>query len=174
MRRIKEIYKPIMPLWSKDSPSENLFDEKYPMPIMVKQRPKKCIAACLAIVSAQSDEVFDAVNSLDPYAWSIALQPYKLKLAFCSVVPCSLRHYIPELIQLNGLFILSLYTGRLPEITANVDAKGNNGAYHTVVIYGDKIYDPCGTVYNLSESHHGMFNVKNLFRVVDSNYARGI
>ena len=114
------------------------------------------------------------VSKEDEYSWSCGLNQFGMKLAYCHTEPVALAHYVPELITLDDVFLVTLYTDKVNKITAPLDVKGSNGGSHTIVVCGSKIYDPAGIIYELAESHHKTFMTKRIMRVVPLAYARGL
>lgn len=173
---------PETPLWSPASPPL----ERQPVVRLTPRTQERCrcVATCLAALSPPSvtpRDYFD-VHKADPYAWSRALEPHGLKLAYCNTVPTSLAHYVDELVALDALFLVGVYTedgdgvsdgGQ--RITAPLNGAGTNGGSHLVVVQGDQLFDPSGgNVKPLRTSHYVAYAVKRIFRVVPLDYARGL
>lgn len=160
------IYKPCVPLWSKYRPEVK--DCDLSGVTVITQKPKKCVATCLAMLTKQTPEMFDDVDKDDPYSWDLAVKPFNLTLIQCNTQPVALIHYIEELEQLNSVFLIGLYTGDKPsKIIAPLNKNGTNGSSHLVLLNQHDVYDPCGKIYKLCDIKN--MHVKRIFRVILNN-----
>lgn len=154
---------------------EVFFREREVMPL--RQSGAHCVATVLAIITgAAPDDFHCAVNTQDPTSWSDAIKPWGMQLAYCPTDARKLRFYIPEMVQLDDLFVLSYYTGSDGNrILADPDVIGWVCASHVVVLHLDHILDPAsGRVIQAGEHTCNDCHTKRIFRVVPAGYHRSL
>ena len=168
------------PIWKDSS------DGPFYRSVVVKHRQQMgptCVSNVLAMIASHRPEEFQKprcyLNTQCPVSWSDALRQHGKKLAYCATDCRRLKCYLPELITLSDLFVVSYYTGMSDEhpehITADPDEDGLIIGSHIVVLHLDKIYD--SAKYNgdgLDAYEYGEKFVKRIFRVVPADYHRGL
>ena len=148
-----------------------------------QQMGPTCVSNVLAMLTNQRPETFQRpncdLNTQCPVSWSDALLPYGMKFAYCSTDCRRLKYYLHEIIEMGDLFVVSYYTGESdmhPErITRDPDESGNIIGSHIVLLHLDKIYD--SAKYHgdgIDCTQYGEKFVKRIFRVVPSDYHRGL
>lgn len=143
----------------------------------IKQSGKHCVPASLAILTNKKSEEFqnDKVNTQDPYSWSEALRLSGMRLAYCPSDVRKLKFYMPELIELNDLFLLCYYSPTDSTILDDPDEKGWVCGSHVVVLHRDKIVDPkYGNITDATKHECNDHHTKRLFRVLPDSHARGL
>ena len=166
-------YQMSSPLWP--SKGENFFRNFVINPL--KQQGPHCVSTVLAMLVNTSPEKFqESINTQDPVSWSNALKKHGLKLAYCPNDIRKLRFYADELLQLNDLFTLSYYTVKNSvEILHDPDASGWICGSHIVILHKGQIIDPAsGKRYIMSDHKCLNFHTKRIFRVVPSDFQRGL
>jgi hypothetical protein len=106
----------------------------------------------------------------------VALQQHGLKLAYCPTDVRKLKHYLPELLRLDDLFLLCYYLPLSAEaILADPGPEGWVCSSHVVVMHRSAILDPAdGKATPALEHSCGTRHTKRVFRVVPEGYARGL
>lgn len=160
-------------LWSNKN--EGFFREVKLTPI--RQKGPHCVSTSLAILTSTKPKEFQGiVNTQDPLSWSDKIHEWKMKFAYCPTDTRKLKFYIEELIELDDLFVLCYYTTSDKEII--LSDPNNNGwvcGSHIVVLHRDKIFDPAyGSVIKASIHECNEYHTKRIFRVVPSDYTRGL
>lgn len=136
-----------------------------------------CVSTGLSLLTGQAPtEVRDRINTQDPVSWSRYLQPHGFKLAYCPTDLRRLKHYVDDLLALDGLFVICTYRPGNPlQIGEEPDEDGWICRSHFVLLHRDKVYDtrfehPVKLEDYLDASRY----VKRLFRVVPAWHARGL
>ncbi len=161
-------------LWSHND--ANFFREKEITPLW--QSGPHCVSTCLAMLTGETPETFQGIiNTQDPISWSDAVKKYGMKLAYCPTDTRRLKFYIPELLELDDLFVLSYYKpGDNPTTILNdPDDKGWICGSHIVIMHRNFILDPASGLR--TEAHEDKCNeyyTKRIFRVVPLNHVRGL
>ncbi|CAF0906085.1 unnamed protein product [Adineta steineri] len=167
------IYNQNAPLWpNKD---EYFFRDRDIQ--RIRQTGPRCVSTTLAMLAGKSPEDFQGrMNTQDPYSWSEVLQPYGMKLAYCTADVRKLKFYMNELVGLDDLFTLSYYTTLNPEaILGDPNSEGWITGSHIVILHRDKIIDPAtGTATQAVEHHCNNYHTKRIFRIVPNDYIRGL
>ena len=135
------------------------------------------IASIIAsLTGGELEAIMDRIQANDPRSWSMVLQEFGMKLAFCPTDVRRVIHYLDELVALNDVFILTFYTPeRPPRILAEPDNLGWVCGMHSVLVVRDMIYDPYLDVRQRIYAHHCRhFHTKSIFRVVPARCPRGI
>jgi hypothetical protein len=66
------------------------------------------IASIIAsLTGGDLEQIMDRVEANDPLSWSLVLQEYGMKLAYCPTDVRRMIHYLEELVALNDIFILT-------------------------------------------------------------------
>ena len=159
-------------LWNAD---EDFFSSKEIKPI--KQAGPHCVSTVLSMLTNQKPEYFQSsINTQDPVSWSIALNPFGIKLAYCPSDCRKIKFYADELVKINDLFLLSYYTSKNNnEILADPNDQGWVCPSHIVILHKSKIIDPAqGNETNIYEHKSLEKHAKRIFRVVPNNHPRGI
>jgi hypothetical protein len=169
----KMAHNPRSNLWSNTK--EFFYKEKIFKPL--RQSGPHCVSTALAILAEVKPEDFqnEKVNTQDPVSWSLALQQYGMKLAYC---PCDLRKiklYMDELIEFDDLFLLCYYIPTGNTILEDPDDKGWICGSHVVIMHRDKIIDSMYGI-NMFAKEHSCNNhyTKRLFRVIPQEHQRGL
>jgi hypothetical protein len=160
-------------LWPRKG--EHFFHQKVIIP--VKQEGPHCVSTVLAMLTGKNPADFQtsALNTQDPISWSDLLKPYGMKLAYCPCDVRKLKFYIDELIELDDLFLLCYYIPIGPEILKDPDVNGWVCSSHVVILHRDKIIDPKRGDITPAKNHEcNEHHTKRIFRVVPSNYERGL
>jgi hypothetical protein len=148
-----------------------------------RQMGPTCVSNVLAMLSNQLPEIFQKpqceLNTQCPVSWSDELKKHGMKLAYCATDCRRLKHYLPELVQLSDLFVLSFYTGgsnKKPQhITREPNQTGLVIGSHIVALHKDKVYDSARHDGNGVDAHeYGDFFTKRIFRIVPADYHRGL
>jgi hypothetical protein len=142
---------------------------------VTKQKGPHCVSTALAIVTSSEPETFQGVvNTQDPASWSDEIRKWGMQLAYCPTDTRRLRHYIPELIEIDDLFVLSYYTASQGDaILKDPDSRGWICGSHIVVLHRDRILDSAsGTVSLALEHRSNGFHTSRVFRVVPADYHR--
>jgi hypothetical protein len=147
-----------------------------------------CVATGLAIAAGtDACDIAGSVNTQDPVSWSAALGRFGMKrsaalgrfgmkLAYLPTDVRKLRYYIRELVKLDDLFVIGIYTPFDPAaILADPQPDGWVCGSHLVVLHRDRIYDPLreapadALTYDRLDCH-----TKRVFRVVPVRHPRGL
>jgi len=137
----------------------------------------RCVANTLATITNKSVADFEEkINTQDPASWSIALEKYGMKLAYCPTDVRKMKYYISELLLLDDLFTISYYSPRNPEmIFKDPSENGWICGSHIVVLHRNKIYDSATGLICLAENHDSMNSyIKRIFRVIPLSHSRGL
>jgi len=159
-------------LWPDDH--EHYFAERVLVPRW--QTGPHCVSTALAVMTGAPPESFQGIiNTQDPVSWSAALCPFGMKLAYCPHDVRRLRFYLPELIALDDLFLLSYYSPPGTELLRDPDERGWVCQSHIVILHRDRIID---TMFGeeLAALEHGCADphAKRIFRVVPVDHPRGL
>ena len=151
-------------------------DKVYPYAGLLKHQEQvgpDCVATSLAVIAGVSPSDFqDEINTQDPRTWSDALKRYGMRLAYCPADVRRLKYYIRELINYNGIFLLSYYTGSL---LSEPDEHGWVCPSHIVVLGGDTIFDSLSSKPEHAIGHVcNEYHTKRIFRVVRDSDPRGL
>jgi hypothetical protein len=142
-----------------------------------RQEGPTCVATVLGTLTGQEAGVFvGRVNTQDPRAWSAALAPSGLRLAYCPTDARKLEFYREELIDLDDLFTLSYYTPDDPaQIFQDPDQEGWVCGSHVVLLHRHRILDPASGLALPFEEHPCVGkHTKRIFRVVPAGDGRGL
>lgn len=158
-------------LWSGQDGS--FFSEIVLKPIL--QSGQHCVSTSLAILTGQTPEYFqDKLNTQDPVSWSIYLNSFGMKLAYCPTDIRRIEFYLLEMVKLDDLFLLCYYT-HTEEILNNPKKDGWLSGSHVVILHRDQIIDPAKGCSMPAVSHpSGRFHTKRIFRVIPSDHPRGL
>jgi hypothetical protein len=148
-----------------------------------QQMGPTCVSNVLAMLTNRRPEAFQRpncdLNTQCPISWSDALLQYGKKFSYCSTDCRRLKYYLRDLIELGDLFVVCYYTDEsdvYPErITVDPDDSGNIIGSHIVLLHMDKIYD--SAKYHgdgIDCTQYGEKYVKRIFRVVPTDYRRGL
>ena len=165
-------YKKNNQLWPDKN--EQYFSEKNITPIC--QKRAHCIPTLLAMLTDMQPKYFHKrVNKEDPLSWSKTLEPFDMKLAFCSFDIRKIKFYIDELIEINDLFLLSYYDPIGHIILYDPDQDGWICGSHVVILYQNTVFDPIyGTVTLLKDHECIEHHTKWIFRVIPKDHKRGL
>ena len=155
--------------------TEGFFKNKKITPI--RQSGPHCVSTTLAILTETRPEDFqnDKVNTQDPVSWSLALNQYGMKLAYCPFDVRKLKFYMDELILLDDLFLLCYYSPLGPEILRDPDERGWICGSHIVTLFRDKIIDSKrGFAVPARDHECNDHFTKRIFRIVPIDYPRGL
>ena len=136
-----------------------------------------CVSTGLSLLTGQAPtEVRVRINTQDPVSWSRYLQPHGFKLAYCPTDLRRLRHYVDDLLALDGLFVLCTYSPGSPlQIGGEPDEDGWICGSHFVLLHRDTVYDTrFARPVKLEAYTDASRYVKRLFRVVPAWHARGL
>jgi hypothetical protein len=136
-----------------------------------------CAATSLAIVAGtDACDIAGSINTQDPVSWSAALGRFGMKLAYLPTDARKLRHYIRELVRLDDLFVVGIYTPFDPiSILADPRLDGWVCGSHAVVLHRDRIYDPLREEpTDALRSDRLDCHTKRIFRVVPVRHPRGL
>ncbi len=161
------------PIWPNKS--DNFFRDRHFAPL--RQHGPRCVATSLAIIAGVSVDIFEgSINTQDPFSWSDALKPMGMKLCYCPTDIRRIEFYLPELIELDDLFILSYYTtNNMKVLFGDPDDRGWLCGSHVIVLHKDMVLDPAtGRVTKAADHKCNRFHTKRIFRVVRNDYPRGI
>lgn len=157
-------------IWSdKDNINLNIDKINY-----MFQKPKECVPTTLAMITYEEPDKFYNINTQEPTNWSDELHKYNLKLAYCNTDFRLLKYYKDELIEYNGLFLISVYRAKLNMIGSNPDEEGWICPSHIFILHKNMIYDSSSELCNIDDSKYLNCYVKRIFRVVPLDYHRGI
>ena len=140
-----------------------------------------CVATTLAMIArttgaeVEADDFKTITNSQSPHSWSNALKPYGMQLAYCNHDLRRIEHYIDELVKLNDLFFLVLFTRSTHQ--AIPDGNGKLCTAHIVTMHNDTIYDTAkhsgsGGVVLANQYERLERQTKRIFRVVPLGHPR--
>lgn len=127
------------------------------------------IASIIAsLTGGDLEAIMNKVGANDPVSWSLVLEDYGMKLAYCPTDIRRVIHYLDELVALNDVFILTYYTPeRPPRILAEPDNLGWICGMHSVLVVREMVYDPYLDIRQRIYAHHCRhFHTKSIFRVV--------
>ena len=144
---------------------------------VVRQRGPHCVSTVLAILTGEAPEKFQGnVNTQDPAAWSEALCPWGMKLAYCPTDARKLKHYMAELVRLDDLFTLSYYTTLdRDKILGEPDDRGWVTGSHAVILHRGAILDSrSGTMCDALGHPCVEYHTKRVFRVVPTDHLWGL
>lgn len=139
---------------------------------VIIQKHRECVPCVLAMLvnanycknTFQPSDFF-TVDNTNPINWSSHIKKFGIKLVFCVTSINYLDVYIPELKK--GTFIACVYTCLESELfTENVTS-------HAFIIAEGKVYDSNDSEHigiPIDDSLHKYSIVKNIFRVVESDY----
>lgn len=142
-----------------------------------KQTGPQCVSTALAILTGSEPEMFQGVvNTQDPTSWSDEIRKWGMQLAYCPTDTRRLCYYIPELIEIHDLFVLSYYTARQSDlILKDPDSRGWICGSHIVVMHRDRILDSASGIVSLALEHRcNGFHTKRIFRIVPADYHRRV
>lgn len=136
-----------------------------------------CVATSLAMVAGtDACDVAGHVNTQDPVSWSAALGRFGMKLAYLPTDARKLRYYIHELVKLDDLFVIGIYTPFDPAaILADPQPDGWVCGSHLIVLHRGRVYDPLreGPADALGCDRLDC-HTKRAFRVVPARHPRGL
>jgi hypothetical protein len=143
----------------------------------VRQVGLTCVATGLAIAAGtDACDIAGSVNTQDPVSWSAALGRFGMKLAYLPTDVRKLRFYIRELVKMDDLFVVGIYTPFDPAaILADPQPDGWVCGSHLVVLHRGRVYDPLREAatdalgYDRLDCH-----TKRVFRVVPVRHPRGL
>ncbi len=135
-----------------------------------------CASTVLAILTGTTPETFwGVINTQDPVSWSQALKPFGMKLAYCPHDVRKLRFYLPELLALNDMFLLSYYSCSGDGLLGDPDASGWVCQSHVVILHQDRIIDSAlGEAMPATGHPCGDCHTKRIFRVLPVGHRRGL
>lgn len=136
-----------------------------------------CVATSLAIAAGtDACDIAGSINTQDPVSWSAALGRFGMKLAYLPTDARKLRFYIHELVKLDDLFVVGIYTPFDPvSILADPRLDGWVCGSHLVVLHRDRIYDPLREEpTDALRSDRLDCHTKRAFRVVPVRHPRGL
>lgn len=151
----------------------------------LQQFGPSCVSNVLAMLTDQQPELFQKphapnLNTQNPSSWSEALIPYGKKLALCTIDCRRLKHFLPELLELDDLFTISFYCGEPRDIIGEPDSTGFIVSSHIIILHRGVIFDSCMGVeipieeYRWDELPLGEMYTKRIFRVVPASHPRGL
>lgn len=136
-----------------------------------------CVPTGLAVISGEPvATIRRQVNTQSPSNWSDYLAQHGWRLAYCNTDFRRLKHYLPELIAHDDVFVLCTYSSTDPyEIGQEPDEEGWVCGSHFFLLQGDTIYDtrysqPMPVALYVDRERY----VKRIFRLVPSDYQRAI
>jgi hypothetical protein len=159
-------------LWPNTT--DNFFKDKHLNAI--QQEGPHCVSTALAILSGTDPRHFQGtINTQDPVSWSDALKGFHMKLAYCPSDVRKLKHYLPELIEHDDLFLLCYYMANDDDILGDPDDDGWICSSHVVVLHKDQIFDPLRG-YQVDALNHSCsdYHTKRIFRIVPLDNPRGL
>ena len=166
-------FDPSCHLWPDKN--EKYFPDAELIPLL--QIGPNCVSTSLGILTCNRPQKFQgSINSQDPTSWSLALQEYGMKLAYCPNDARKLKFYMPELLELDDLFTLSYYTTLDKNvILGDPNAHGWICSSHIVILHRDKIIDPqTGDTTNARDHACNEYHTKRIFRVIPCLHNRGL
>ena len=84
----------------------------------------------------------DQINTQDPVSWSDYLVGHGMKLAYCSTDRRRLKLFLPEMLAIDDLFAIGIYSpADLEDIGRAPDPSGWICGFHFVLLQRDAIYD---------------------------------
>lgn len=168
------------PLWHGDK-EESFYRQLKIVP--QQQHGPTCVSTSLLMLATAASGKKDVIypkdspgfNTQDPVSWSDYLfENVGMKLAYCSFDCRLVEHYIPELLRLDDLFLMSYYTG---DFTAEPNEKGFVCSSHIVIFHRHQVIDPAtGKAYDMRKQKHPCvkYHTKRIFRVVPAKHRRGL
>ena len=162
-------------LW-RHSPRENFFRDR--RLTHRRQVGGTCVSTGLSLLTGEEPRaVRSQVNTQDPVSWSDYLFAHGMKLAYCSTDLRRLKFYLPEMLAIDDLFAIGIYSpDDVEDIGRDPDRSGWVCGSHFILLHRDGVYDTArqsGPIpakdYDRQESY-----VKRIFRVVPSNHPRGL
>jgi hypothetical protein len=135
----------------------------------IRQQGKDCVPCTLAMLTNSESHEFYKINNCDPVEWSLILQDYDMKLAFCNTRLCYLDEYIPELVK--ETYIVCIYTEDEEKILHGTSTT------HAFLIHNGLIYDSNNNKISINlefDMVYRFYYVKNIFRVVPADYPHQI
>jgi len=154
--------------------------EKYFRAIKLTHRVQdgsSCVSTGLSLLTHDDPcLVREQINTQDPVSWSMYLQSFQMKLAYCPTDFRKLIHFGRELLMLDDLFTISTYSpASSEEIGGAPDEVGWICGSHFVVLHRNMIYDTrLEAPVDLREYQDLGRYVKRIFRIVPSGHARGL
>jgi hypothetical protein len=143
----------------------------------IRQVGLTCVPTSLAMVAGtDACDLTAGVNTQDPVSWSAALGRFGMKLAYLPTDARKLRFYIRELVKLDDLFVIGIYTPADPAaILADPGPDGWVCGSHLVVLHRGRILDPLreGPADALRCDRLDC-HTKRAFRVVPVRHPRGL
>lgn len=142
-----------------------------------RQNGPHCVSTVLAALTSAPPETFQGrINTQDPVSWSMALQPFGMKLALCPTDFRRAEFYRDELLRLDDLFTLSYFLSREPTtLLADPDENGWVCGSHIVLLHRNMIFDPVyGGLFEARRHSCWSQHTKRIFRVVPTTHERGI
>jgi hypothetical protein len=140
-----------------------------------RQVGSTCVSTAMAMLTgARPAEFQGRLNTQNPATWSDALEPWKMQLAYCPTDIRKLAHYLPELTDLDDLFLLCYY---LPDNPRRLLAEPEENNWlcgsHVVILHRSSILDSmhgqaCPAVDHECASYH----TKRIFRVLPLGHRR--
>lgn len=154
--------------------------EKYFTSLRIEHRTQvggTCVTTGLSLLTGEEPEsIRRAVNTQDPVSWSQYLSKHQMKLAYCPTDLRRLKHFIPEMLAIDDLFVIGIYS---PENVIGIgrepDEKGWICGSHFILMHQNKIFDTArdepvtATKYPRLECY-----VKRIFRVLPRWHGRGL
>jgi len=164
-------------LW--DNGDEHYYRDRGLQPVL--QEGPHCVSTALSILVGKRAEHFlglqkeGKLNTQDPVSWSLALNPFGMKLAYIPFDVRKLQFYMDELVGLDDLFLLCYYCGPGSEMLKDPNPRGWVCGSHVVVLHRALILDPARgeSVYAFEHQCNGC-HTKRLFRVVPESHRRGL
>jgi len=154
--------------------------EKYFSTLRIEHRIQiggTCVSTGLSLLTGEAPEtVRSEINTQDPVSWSQYLCKHEMKLAYCPTDLRRLKFYIPEMLEIDDLFAIGIYSpDRATVIGRDPDENGWICGSHFILMHRDRIFDTArdapvnATNYSRLESY-----VKRIFRVLPLRHSRGL
>lgn len=142
-----------------------------------KQIGGTCVSTGLSILTGQDPGlVRTRINTQDPVSWSYYLSGHGMKLAYCPTDLRRLKFFMPELLAIDDLFAIGIYSPEDARIIGrDPDRNGWICGSHFILLHRATFYDtaleaPIGVAdYGRCESY-----VKRIFRVLPVDHVRGL
>lgn len=148
-----------------------------------RQAPGQCVRTVMAMLTGRDPGDFVGpvigdyeFNTQDPLTWSKALERYGMKLAYISTDCRPIHAYIPTLIKMDDLFLISYYVPTNPEnIMRDVGYGEMLCSSHIVILHRNRIFDPMMEASLEATQHCSTHKfTKRIFRLVPADHDRGL
>jgi len=137
-----------------------------------------CVSTGLSLLTGQEPPTIrDQINTQDPVSWSDYLVGHGMKLAYCSTDLRRLKFFLPEMLAIDDLFAIGIYSpDDLEHIGRDPDQSGWICGSHFVLLHRDAIYDTASETGPIPATDYDRQEcfVKRIFRVVPTGHPRGL